>query len=208
MSSSIYDAFFKEMAGGYLFRAPNPWVFGVGEHYFTNEAQRAEILELGRVRRPLMRLLVFAAILIACPVASTVLVYFFSGHAEPDGTDLGAIAVLTVTSLVASLFVATQLRLRGLRSILIRLPSSGETLTLRDIQASQVKATPLKSLLVTGAVFMASAVVQALALAFIIGMDIGAQGHVAIGSRELLLFGLVLLQSAFAALSSGGQLRA
>jgi hypothetical protein len=38
----------------YLFRAPNPWVFGVGKHYVTHPAQRAEIPELGRVRHPVI----------------------------------------------------------------------------------------------------------------------------------------------------------
>jgi general stress protein CsbA len=200
MSTSTYDAFFKEIPGGYLFRAPNPWVFGPGRHYFANQAQRAEILELGRVRHPVIRAVVFAFILVACPLASTLLVYLFSGRAEPGGTDIGAIAILAVVSLIASLLVATQLRLRRLAPILMRLPRTKASLTLRDIQASQVKATPLKALFATGALFTASAVVQAIALAFIVGMDVGARRHVAIGSSQLLLFGLMLLQSAVAAL--------
>ena len=200
MFTSTYDAFFKQIPGGYLFRAPNPWVFGAGKHYFTNEAQRAEILEVGRVRHPVIRALVFALILIACPVASTLLVYFFSGHPEPDGTDIGAIAMLTVTSLLAGLLIATQLRLRRLAPILVKLPRSDQKLALRDIRASQVKATPLKALLITGALFTASAAVQAIALGFIIGMDVGARRQVAIGSSQLLLFALMLLQSAVAAL--------
>jgi hypothetical protein len=200
MSVSTYDALFKETPGGYVFRAPNPWLFGAGKHYLTDGAQRAEILELGRVRRPVVRALVFAFTIVACAGGSTLLVYLFLGHAEPDGGDIGAIAILTFVALVACLLIVTQLRFHRLRPILMRLPRSDEALTLRDIQAAQVKATPLKALFVTGALFTASAVVQAIALAFIIGTDVGARRHIAIGSSQLLLSGLMLLQSGVAAL--------
>jgi general stress protein CsbA len=143
---------------------------------------------------------VVALILVACPAGSTLLVYLLSGHAEPDAADIGAIAMLTVVSLVASLLIVTRLRFRRLRPILMRLPRSDQTLTLRDIQAAQVRTTPLKGLLVTGATFTASAVLQAISLAFIIGMDVGARRHFAIGSSQLLLFGLMLLQGGVAAL--------
>jgi hypothetical protein len=201
MSVSTYDALFKETRGGYLFRAPNPWLFGAGKHYLTDQAQRAEILELGRVRHPVVRALVFALTIIACPGGSTLLVYLLSGHAEPDGGDIAAIAILTFVSLVASLLIVTRVRFRRLHPILMRLPRSDERLALRDIQAAQVKATSLKTLLVLGAVFTASAVIQAISLAFIIGIDVGARRHLTVGSSQLLLFCLMLLQGGLAVLS-------
>jgi hypothetical protein len=82
----------------------------------------------------------------------------------------------------------------------MRLPRSDQRLTLRDIQAAQVKATSLKTLFVLGAIFMVSAVIQAISLAFIIGIDVGARRHLALGSSQLLLFCLMLLQGGLAAL--------
>ena len=122
MSTSIYDGFFKKTPEGYLFRAPNPWLFGAGKHYLANDAQRAEILELGRVRLPVVYALVFALVIIACPAGSTLLVYLLSGHAEPAGADIAAIAILTSLSLLTSLLIVARLRLRRLRPILMRLP--------------------------------------------------------------------------------------
>jgi len=122
MSTSIYDGFFKKTPEDYLFRAPNPWLFGAGKHYLANDAQRAEILELGRVRHPVVYALVFALVIIACPAGSTLLVYLLSGHAEPAGADIAAIAILTSLSLLTSLLIVARLRLRRLRPILMRLP--------------------------------------------------------------------------------------
>jgi len=175
MSTSIYDGFFKKTPEGYLFRAPTPWLFGAGKHYLANDAQRAEILELGRVRHPVVYALVFALVIIACPAGSTLLVYLLSGHAEPAGADIAAIAILTSLSLLTSLLIVARLRLRRLRPILMRLPRSQKSLTLRDIQTMQLQAISLKKLLILGAVLAASAVVQAISLAFIIGMDVGAR---------------------------------
>jgi hypothetical protein len=192
MSGSIYDGLFKETPGGYLFRAPNPWLFGAGKHYLANEAQRAEILELGRVRHPGLRSRV-------C----------FGNHCLPPRqyaprlSSLGtrrAIAILTSASLLTSLLTVTRLRLRRLHPILMRLPRSEERLTLRDIQATQLQAISLKKLLLLGAVLTASAVVQAICLAFIIGMDVGARRHLSFGSSQVLSVCLVLLQGGVAAL--------
>ena len=170
MSGSIYDGLFKETPGGYLFRAPNPWLFGAGKHYLANEAQRAEILELGRVRHPGLRSRV-------C----------FGNHCLPPRqyaprlSSLGtrrAIAILTSASLLTSLLTVTRLRLRRLHPILMRLPRSEERLTL----------------------LAASAVVQAICLAFIIGTDVGARRHLSFGSSQVLSVCLVLLQGGVAAL--------
>ena len=76
----------KETPGGYLFRAPNPWLFGAGKHYLANEAQRAEILELGRFATPVYAL-VFALVIIACPPAvrsSSVFSRDTQGDSNPD----------------------------------------------------------------------------------------------------------------------------
>jgi TPR repeat protein len=39
-------AFFKPTAGGYVYRAPNPYVFGRGPHYIVTEGQREAILDV------------------------------------------------------------------------------------------------------------------------------------------------------------------
>jgi hypothetical protein len=64
----------------------------------------------------------------------------------------------------------------------------------------QLQAISLKKLLILGAVLAASAVVQAISLAFIIGMDVGARRHLSLGSSQVISLCLILLQGGVAAL--------
>jgi hypothetical protein len=45
-------ASFKQVPGGYVFRAPNPQVFGRSDHYLVDEAQRDKIVAIMTPRRP------------------------------------------------------------------------------------------------------------------------------------------------------------
>src|SRR5947209_2650492 len=52
---------FKQVAGGYVFRAPNPKVFGRSDHYLVDEAQRDQIVATMTPRRPVLLLAVWIA---------------------------------------------------------------------------------------------------------------------------------------------------
>jgi hypothetical protein len=41
--SGMEEMAFKRMPGGYLYRAPNPWLVGSGRYYLLNEQQKSEI---------------------------------------------------------------------------------------------------------------------------------------------------------------------
>jgi hypothetical protein len=41
---------FKEVPEGFVFRAPNPWVFGRARFYLANAAQKAELLSIVTAR--------------------------------------------------------------------------------------------------------------------------------------------------------------
>lgn len=200
MSISTYDSLFKEVPEGFLFRAPNNWLFWKGEHYLVDRTQRAEILELGRVRHPIVQALVLVFILVGCPAGSTLIVYVLSGHVEPNGRDLLAIAILALASLAASAFVAGHLRFRRLHAIVASLPRSHQKLTLKEMQANQTNSMSMKSLLVTGAIFAGSAILQGLVIAFNIGYDLAAQGHLSFDKKSLLPFVLMLVFGSVCAL--------
>jgi hypothetical protein len=199
MATGRYEALFKEVPGGFLFRAPNPWILGPAKHYLTTEAQRAEILGIGRIKRPILAALRFAAIIIACPLASTLSVYSLSGRADPDGKDVAAIAVLTLASLGSIFLIAARLQFRRLAPTLAGLPRTDEKLTLADIQASQTKVMSMKALLVLGTLFAGSTIVQALSLAFTLGLKVGGHRHFNIEPSQILLFFAMLSQGALAA---------
>jgi hypothetical protein len=42
--AEIEAALFKQVGGGWVFQAPNPWVFGRTSRYLVNETQKAELL--------------------------------------------------------------------------------------------------------------------------------------------------------------------
>ena len=42
--SPINPFLFREAPGGYVFRAPSPWMFGRGRRYFVTDAQKGELL--------------------------------------------------------------------------------------------------------------------------------------------------------------------
>src|SRR5262249_32039507 len=61
----IVVALFKPTANGWIFRAPNPWLFGRGPHYVVNDEQRAQIAELLRPTRPVRTILALFIVLLA-----------------------------------------------------------------------------------------------------------------------------------------------
>jgi hypothetical protein len=52
VGDQIKFASFKQVPGGYVFRAPNPKVFGRSDHYLVDEAQRDKIVAIMTPRRP------------------------------------------------------------------------------------------------------------------------------------------------------------
>jgi hypothetical protein len=42
--SPINPFLFREAPGGYVFRAPSPWMFGRASHYLVTDAQKEELL--------------------------------------------------------------------------------------------------------------------------------------------------------------------
>jgi hypothetical protein len=46
VDDQIKFASFKQVPGGYVFRAPNPKVFGRSDHYLVDEAQRDKIVNV------------------------------------------------------------------------------------------------------------------------------------------------------------------
>src|SRR6476661_1962446 len=55
------SALFKRVAGGHVFQAPNPWLFGQGSRYLVNDTQKAQLLAIATPRRPMLRVAVMTA---------------------------------------------------------------------------------------------------------------------------------------------------
>jgi|SRR5947209_8210663 hypothetical protein len=132
MRKSDYEARFKKVAGGFLFQAPNPWLFAPGEHYLVSEAQRAEILELGRDYSSMVRVVVIVLLFIGCPVGAVYLVSIVIPNADTNILTLVAGIILAFGFLIASAFVFFHWQYRRLRPILSSLQRSDQTITLEE----------------------------------------------------------------------------
>ena len=70
----VRSAFLRPVPGGYIFRAPNPKVFGAPDHYLVNEAQRDAILAIMFPHRaPLLLVLCLSGLLLAASAGLMVL---------------------------------------------------------------------------------------------------------------------------------------
>ena len=137
MRKSDYEARFKKVAGGFLFQAPNPWLFGPGEHYLVSEAQQAQILELGRDYHSMVRVVVLILLFIGCPVGAVYLVSLFIPNADTNILTLVAGIILAFGFLIASALVFFHWQYRRLRPILSSLQRSDQTITLEERLATR-----------------------------------------------------------------------
>jgi len=135
---------FKPVADGWVYRAPNPWVFGDAPHYLVNDAQKAQIEAIIIPRRPVLFGVLLVAGIVAWVFALGGIVWAVSRHDDPTTTDVIAIAVLVAISLVAALPFAGWIQRRRLQPILAGLPLTQERITFAEMRKNARTATPFK----------------------------------------------------------------
>jgi hypothetical protein len=141
---SIKSALFRATPGGWVFRSPNPWVFGDTPHYLVNDAQKAQIEAIIALRRPR----IVAAALIGGILSWGALVGGFlwalTGRSDPTPGDIGLMIVLIVLPLIALLPITGLIQRRRLRPILAEAPLTTERITFAELQQKVQAGTPLK----------------------------------------------------------------
>ena len=85
-ATQIEATSFKQVEGGHVFHAPNPWVFGPGTCYLVNDTQKAELLALMKPHH-LRNLLVWLAVIVWV-LASSAVFSAVSGHDQMMTSDL------------------------------------------------------------------------------------------------------------------------
>ncbi len=128
-SRQIEAVSFKPVPGGFIYRAPNPWIFGRADHYVVNEAQKAEILGLTVPRRPLLRLAVIVAGCVLWGAGMGLAAWAFSGHEDPTLSDVGIMVVMTFAALFLALHLSLRHRLRQMQPILAAATRTDATIT-------------------------------------------------------------------------------
>jgi hypothetical protein len=134
-----FIVYFKPVSGGYVYRAPNTWLFGSRRHFLVTEAQKAAIVAIvSSTVGPVLWTTGATWIALSALLGTAFSLWTYSGGYYgpiPAGISL-------MTSMMLSIYPAfvlsRQLLLRGLRPILATLPPTSERITsLEERQAIQ-----------------------------------------------------------------------
>ena len=130
---------FKEVPEGFVFRAPNPWVFGRARFYLANAAQKAELLSIITARSQL----IFWIALIGLIAASTALMAVASGHDDPTMVDAFIMLALLPVWLYAALLISIRPMARRLAPVLAGLPRTEQKITAAELSQAVRKTMSL-----------------------------------------------------------------
>ncbi len=155
---------FKPVPGGFLCRAPNPWIFGHAEHYVVDAQQKAELLRILVAPRPVLRIMVILAGLVAWCAGMATIGWAFSGHENPTTGDTAIMIAATIAALFLALHVALRYKRRRMQPILAAATPSAAQITRGDMRAAINRTTSLRSAVIATAVWGFAAAAQALSL--------------------------------------------
>ncbi len=152
---------FKKVPDGYVFRAPNPWVFGRTRFYLVDEARKAQLLAIVTARSQA----VFWVVLVALIGISTAALAYGSGHDDPTLRDLVLMLALLPVWLYAALLVSIRPTARRLQPLLAGLPPTDQRITAVELRKAVRKTISLPQcvmLCISQAIMAAALIVPAL----------------------------------------------
>jgi hypothetical protein len=160
-----HDALFKKVDAGWVFRAPNPRIFGDTPHYLVSAAQKAELSKLLTVRHPIRLGLLIALAIIAWIVA--VAGFALLAGLDADKASAGELAIMIamfVLALLPVLPIISFFQLRRLRPVLMSASLTTERITnLEIVNAVNVSYSRTKALSLAG-VWLFSGLMQGVTL--------------------------------------------
>ncbi len=136
---------FKPVPGGFVYRAPNPWIFGRADHYLVDERQKAELLATLVAPRPLLRLAAVAAGVLVWGAAMGTLGWAVSGHPDPTVGDAAIMLGATFAALFLAPHLALRRKLRRVQPILAAATRTTAVITSREIRVAMRKTTSFKT---------------------------------------------------------------
>jgi tetratricopeptide (TPR) repeat protein len=128
----VRSLLFKQVADGYVFRAPNPRVFGPSDHYLVNEPQRDEIVAIITPRRPLLLLAAWTGgFFLALGAAVVSLLAFMPDY---PATVFVVLTVAMLLAVIPALHLSASRKLRRLQPILAGVPQTDQRITIAEIR--------------------------------------------------------------------------
>jgi len=134
---------FKKVPDGYVFRAPNPFVFGRARFYLVNEAQKAQLLAIITARSPAVFFWVVVLVLIA---AGTAALAYGTGHDNPTVGDVIIMLGLIPLWLYSAVLISTRPTARKLAG----LQPTDQSITSADLRKAVRKTMSFGQYLTLG----------------------------------------------------------
>jgi hypothetical protein len=134
--------YFKPVSGGYVYRAPNTWLFGSAEHFLVTEGQKAEIFAtVTSTIRPVLWITGISWITLSVLLGMALSLWAYRAGYYTSGLDGVSAMIAMMLSIYPAFLLSRQLLLHRLRPILATLPPTNERITsLEERQA--IQATP------------------------------------------------------------------
>jgi hypothetical protein len=123
---------FKKVPDGYVFHAPNPWVFGRARYFLVDEPQKAQLLAAMTARSQLMTVVVLGIAFAVTYGASVTAIMFVFGPAEPGIGSFIMMVVMAVLSLFAAIVIAARPAARRVQPLLTDLTPTDQRITVAD----------------------------------------------------------------------------
>jgi hypothetical protein len=142
----LITALFKPTSGGWVYRAPNPRIFGRPTHYLVSDGQRAEIIEALTLKRPMTLVLSLAALIGAWVVLFATAIWFGYRFEQPTALELLIMVMLILAPVFAVVAVIAATMRNRIPAILAGTPVTQETITYREMRAMAARLQPKRSL--------------------------------------------------------------
>jgi hypothetical protein len=188
-SGLLIAAFFKPTAHGWIFRAPNPWIFGRPTHYVVNDAQRAQIIAEMTRKQPIALVLGLVTLIGAWIAIFSAARWFGYGFEQPTVLELLFMLTLIVAPVFAAIAINAAAMRKRISAFVASAPETQETITYREMRATAARLQPKRSMryfVGMGALWVFMGLGQVLQL-------IGRQARHPFGSDALSYFAVLVL---------------
>ena len=138
---------FKPVSGGYVYRAPNAWLFGTRDHYLANDAQKGEILAaITSSGRPVLWIMGLSWITLCLLMTAGSLLWAHRLGYRAPGLSAVLVMIVMTFSVYAAMLISRQLLLFRLRPILATLQPTSERITNLEERQAWTNAAPTATL--------------------------------------------------------------
>ncbi|SDR56000.1 hypothetical protein SAMN05519103_05259 [Rhizobiales bacterium GAS113] len=156
----IEASIFKRVPDGYVFRAPNPWVFGRARHHLASEAQKAEIMSIMVPRRPKLILAAVIVALLLFGAAAGAAGWALSGHDNPTAGDAVIMVAVILGAMYVTLIVSTRHKIHRLAPVLAGMLRTEQTITYADRRQALASTMSFRRVLALGGLLSFSSLLQ------------------------------------------------